>query len=222
MHDRPSSHRHRRYASTNDKEIVMALKTLKITAADVDADGNYTGAADVTDWPGHIVIAEGLGTVLFATSLRAKGRIVAGADSGIESALDIEAGEGIGVGLGVKAGRNIKAKWSVVAGLDVKSGRDIVSDFGSVVAGRAIAAMWSVTAALHIVAGRGVMAGLSVKAGLSVCAQWVLSNNLTFDGPGEWRTLSAEEIKIRAELRGGTIAYGVHVAPPAACKERQL
>jgi len=173
-------------------EIVMALKTLKITAADVDADGNYTGAADVTDWPGHIVIAKGLGTVRFATSLRAKGLIVAGTYSGIV------------------------AREDVVAGLDVRSGRDIVSDFGSIVAGRAIRATWSVTAALHIVARRGVMAGLSVKAGISVCAQWVYSNNLIFNGPGEWRTLSADEMEIRAELRGGTIAYGTHIAPPAA------
>ncbi len=92
----------------------MAMPTHTITADQI-TDGLYTGSVDVTDYAGHIVIAETLGTVRFSGYVRAKGRVEAKAGSGISAGDGISAGSGISAGWGISAGRGIKAKWVDVA-----------------------------------------------------------------------------------------------------------
>jgi hypothetical protein len=83
--------------------------TLTITAADLDADGFYTGTENVSHWPGAIVIEADLGTVRFRGTLRATTYIKATAGSGIVAGSGIEAGEGIKAGLGIEVDDGIKA-----------------------------------------------------------------------------------------------------------------
>lgn len=98
----------------------MAMPTHTITADQI-TDGLYTGSVDVTDYAGHIVIAENLGTVRFSGYVRAKGRVEAKAGSsisagdGISAGSSISAGWGISAGYGISAGWGIKAKWVDVA-----------------------------------------------------------------------------------------------------------
>ncbi len=155
---------------------------LRITADDIDAEGNYVGAADVTDWGGSIEIAADLGCVRFRDVLRAKFSIRALAGTGIEAGWGIEAGEGIEAGWGIKAGEGIEA------GLGIEAGEGIE-------------------------AGWGIKACLGIEAGFSISAKWVSSRIRIFAGTCIWRQPEPEEMQVRAELRGGTIAFGGHVPP---------
>ena len=133
------------------------MKTLVITQDLLNANGEYIGADEVSQFDGHIEIAADLGVVKFSAGLRATGRIRSGAGSGIK------AGEGIEAGGGIKAGLSINSKT--------------------------------------------VAAGLRIFAGLYM-----------------WRIPEPQEMEIKAELRGGTIAHGNHVteatkAVPAGDKE---
>ena len=112
---------------------------LKITAADIDADGFYIGQADVTDYPGHIEIAAGLGWVRFKARLSAKFSITA------------KAGTGIKAGLGIKAGAGIEAGWGIEAGSGIEAGEGIEAGDG-IEAGFSISAKW-VSSRLRIFAG---------------------------------------------------------------------
>ena len=122
----------------------MAMPTHTITADQI-TDGLYTGSVDVTDYAGHIVIAENLGTVRFSGYVRAKGRVVAGAGSGINAGLGIKAGSGINAGWGINAGEGINAGWGINAGLGIKAGSGINAGWG-------IKAKW-VDVALRIFVG---------------------------------------------------------------------
>ena len=77
------------------------MKTLKLTAEHFDPDNNYIGEVDLSDYPGHIEIAAGLGNVKFRR-ITAKGWLVAGSG--------IKAGEGIEAGLGIKAGDHLQTE----------------------------------------------------------------------------------------------------------------
>jgi hypothetical protein len=77
------------------------MKTLKLTAEHFDPDNNYIGEVDLSDYPGHIEIAAGLGNVKFRR-ITAKGWLVAGSG--------IKAGEGIKAGLGIKAGDHLQTE----------------------------------------------------------------------------------------------------------------
>ena len=149
--------------------ITQRMKTLVITQDLLNANGEYIGADEVSQFDGHIEIAADLGVVKFSAGLRATGRIRSGAGSGIKAGEGIEAGEGIKAGEGIEAGGGIKA------GLSINS--------------------------------KTVAAGLRIFAGLYM-----------------WRIPEPQEMEIKAELRGGTIAHGNHVteatkAVPAGDKE---
>ena len=70
------------------------MNTIRLTAEHFKDTGKwfkeYCGEVDVTNYDGHIEIDGGLGWVGFA-SLKASGRIAAGAGSGIEAGWGIEA-----------------------------------------------------------------------------------------------------------------------------------
>lgn len=89
------------------------MKTLKLTAEHFDPDNNYIGEVDLSDYPGHIEIAAGLGNVKFRR-ITAKGWLVAGsgikAGEGIKAGWGIEAGSGIEAGLGIKAGDHLQTE----------------------------------------------------------------------------------------------------------------
>lgn len=83
------------------------MKTLKLTAEHFKKEAGsyfslYIGKDNVSDFDGHIEIADGLGWVRFEGDVKAKGSIVVGVGSGIEAGGGIEAGEGI------------KACWGIV------------------------------------------------------------------------------------------------------------
>lgn len=92
------------------------LETLTITKSDLDADNFYIGAANVSDWSGHIEIAADLGVVNFKARLMARGRIVAEAGTGIKAGLGIEAGWGIEAGLSISC-KVIASGLRIFAGL---------------------------------------------------------------------------------------------------------
>lgn len=85
------------------------MDILEITEDMLDASNNYIGEIDVSDFAGHIHLAEQLGRVRFR-AIAALGRVFAPAGSGIKAGWGIEAGEGIKAGLGIEAGLSISAK----------------------------------------------------------------------------------------------------------------
>ena len=64
-----------------------------------------------------------------------------------------------------------------------------------------------------IKAGWGIEAGDGIKAGLSITAKWVGARFRIFAGICLWKLPDPGEDEIRAELRGGIIAFGKHVPP---------
>lgn len=62
-----------------------------------------------------------------------------------------------------------------------------------------------------IEAGGGIKAGWGIKAGSGIEAKWILTPLRIFAGLCLWRLPNPEEMEIRGELRGGTIAHGTHV-----------
>ena len=208
----------------------MAYDTiLHITAADLDKDGYYIGSTDVSaEFDGSIEIAADLGRVVFKTSIRAKYSIRAMSHSGIEAGLDIKAGWGIEAGWGIKAGFDIKAGLDIKAGrgieagLDIKAGRGIEAGGRGIKAGRGIEAGlgieagWGIKAGFDIKAGLGIEAGRGIEAGLSIVGVWISARLRVFAGLCAWRLPDESEMEIRAELRGGIIAFGTHVPPTAA------
>jgi hypothetical protein len=91
------------------------MKTLIITKKDLDADNYYVG--DKNEFDGHIELEANLGWVRFKRSLKATGKIVAEAGTGIEAGWGIKAGTGIEAGWGIEAGTGIKARLRIFAGL---------------------------------------------------------------------------------------------------------
>ncbi len=87
------------------------MDTLKITKADLDGDGYYTGTALDSVYDGHIEIAAGLGYVRFRKTIAVRGRVVALTGSGIK------AGEGIEAGLSIVCRAWLTARLRVFAGL---------------------------------------------------------------------------------------------------------
>ena len=94
------------------------METLKITKADIEA-GKYIGTA--LEFDGHIEFEASLGWLKFL-SIKAGGRILAKAGTGIKAGWGIEAGEGIEAGWGIKAGTGIEAGWGIEAGEGIKAG----------------------------------------------------------------------------------------------------
>jgi len=78
------------------------MEILRITTADI-RDGAYIKSA--VDVDGHVELDPSLGWVMFA-SIRVKGHIWVGDDTGIMASDRIEVGEGISGGLGVRADPN--------------------------------------------------------------------------------------------------------------------
>ena len=83
-------------------EIAPRLHTLHITKRHV-RDGVYVGETDVSDWKGHIRLAEDLGIVQFNTTIRATGRIEALDGTGIKVNGGIEYGLSLETSLGARA-----------------------------------------------------------------------------------------------------------------------
>jgi len=166
----------------------MQMLPTHIVTADQLTDGLYTGSVDLTAFNGHIEIAAGLGWVRFSGHVAAAGRIRALAGSGIE------AGEGIKAGSGIEAGEGIKAGWGIKAGEGIKAGLGIEAGSG-------------------IEAGLGIEAGSGIEAGFSIAAPWVSAALRIFVGLCLWREPTPDEMQLRAELRGGVLAFGEHVPP---------
>ena len=146
------------------------MNIYKLTAADFDTDGNYTGDVDVADCDGHIEIVAGLGWCRFP-AMRAAGSIIAGSGSGIT------AGEGITAGSGIKAGNGIDAGWGITAGNGIDAGWGITAGLGitagwGIKAGNGITAGWGITAGEGITAGSGIKAGTGIDAGSGITAGW--------------------------------------------------
>ena len=99
------------------------METLKITKNELNANNEYIGSVDVSNFDGHIEIAALLGYVKFK-SLKVAGSIIALAGSGIE------AGDGIEAGWGIEAGDGIKAGWGIEAGSGIKAGLGIEAGWG--------------------------------------------------------------------------------------------
>ena len=95
------------------------MKTLKITQKDLNANNEYIGKMDVTNFNGNIEIDESLGCVLFK-SISVTGYLWARAGSGIKAGWGIKAGSGIKAGLGIEAGSGIKAGLSITCRLSLK------------------------------------------------------------------------------------------------------
>ena len=87
------------------------METLKLTRADFDENLLYCGPTDVSDYSGHLEIAEGLGWVRFSAGLNVLGEIVVGLRSGIE------AGGGIKAALTIGCKLTLSAKFSIFAGI---------------------------------------------------------------------------------------------------------
>ena len=98
------------------------METLKITKLDLNANNEYIGKTDVTNFYGNIEIDKKLGYIIFPTSLFAKGYIYAKAGSGIEAGWGIKAGEGIKAGSGIEAGLSITCKLSLCVKYRIFSG----------------------------------------------------------------------------------------------------
>jgi hypothetical protein len=95
------------------------METLKITKKDLNANNEYIGKTDVTNYNGNIEIDESLNIVKFSKNISAKGYIYAKAGSGIEAGSGIKAGSGITAGEGIEAGSGIKAGEGITAGLSI-------------------------------------------------------------------------------------------------------
>ena len=100
----------------------------------------------------------------------------------------------------IERGTGIKAGEGIAAGLGIK-------------AGNGITAGWGITAGEDITAGLGIEAGWGIKAGFSISAKFVVARLRIFVGLCPWRLPKPEECELRAELRGGTLAFGTHVPP---------
>ena len=98
------------------------MKEYTITRKDIDANGNYIGKTDLSDFDGTIRSEGGLGTIKFSGYLIAKGGIYFEAGDGIEAGWGIEAGLGIEAGCGIQAGcgitcKTLSSKLRIFAGL---------------------------------------------------------------------------------------------------------
>lgn len=71
----------------------------------------------------------------------------------------------------------------------------------------------SATLSVTAQAGSGIEAGEGIKAGFSISGGWVFSGMRIFAGTCLWHSPNAEDMEVRAELRGGVIAFGNHIAP---------
>ena len=96
------------------------MKTLKITAKDLDKNNKYIGKEELSDWgnpfDGNIEIDENLGYVNFEKSLVVSGSIVAKAGSGIKAGWGIKAGSGIEAGLSIICKLSLSFKYNLFAG----------------------------------------------------------------------------------------------------------
>ena len=109
-----------------------------VTKDQLNADNEYIGTVDLSNFDGAIEIGADLGWVKFKALVATK-YIVAKAGSGIEAGWGIEAGSDIKAGWGIKAGEGIEAGWGIKAGWGIE-------------AGLKISAKW-ITAKLRIFAG---------------------------------------------------------------------
>ena len=64
-----------------------------------------------------------------------------------------------------------------------------------------------------IEAGDGIKAGEGIVAGLSIHSKWIDCRLRIFAGLVNHRSPQLGDDEIRAEIRGGEIAFGNHVAP---------
>ena len=156
-------------------------------------DGLYIGPS-LANVEGDITVATNLGWFTVEGPIAATGNIC------IERGTGIKAGEGIAAGLGITAG------WSITAGWGITAGEGIAAGLG-------ITAGWGITAGEDITAGLGIEAGWGIKAGFSISAKFVVARLRIFVGLCPWRLPKPEECELRAELRGGTLAFGTHVPP---------
>ena len=77
----------------------------------------------------------------------------------------------------------------------------------------------NVSMKLTALAGSGIKAGWGIKAGLSIAAKWLQTPLRIFAGLCIWKIPAPDEMTIKAELRKGTIAFGLHVPPEANASE---
>lgn len=185
------------------------MNTLKLTAKDFKKSdsywSDYIGEVDVTDYDGHIEIDANLGWVRFAQSIRADGRILALAGTGIEAGMFIEAGWSIKAGTSIKAGMDIKAGGNIKARTSIKAGWGIKAR-GNIEAGT------SIEAGESIEAGGGIKTETGIKAGLSItCKLSLVATATIFAGVCYWRRADESEKTITcAKLEGGaTVEYGI-------------
>ena len=172
------------------------MKIHLITKDQLDADNNYIGKVDLSDFDGAIESAGYLGWVK-VKSLKAKFYILFRAGSGIK------AGEGIKAGLGIKAGSGIKAGLGIKAGEGIRAGLGIKAGVG-------------IEAGLGIKAGWGIEAGEGIEAGFSICAKTLSCKLRIFAGLCLWRLPTKEETQVVVEkLENGQIAFGELVIKPA-------
>lgn len=99
-------------------------------------------------------------------------------------------------GSGIEAGSNIETGGSIEAGEGIEAG-------GSIEAGQGI------EAGAGIEAGSNIVTGGSIKAGFSIIAKFISCKLRIFAGSCLWKIPSESEMEIKAEVRSGTIAYGI-------------
>ena len=183
------------------------MKVHLITRDQLDADNNYIGEVDLTDFDGAIEAEENLGSVRFK-SIKAKFHILFRAGTGIKAGWGIEAGTGIEAGAGIEAGWGIDASAGIKAGWGIKAGSGIEAGAG-IKAGAGIEAGSGIEAGAGIKAGAGIEAGIGIEAGLSITGEWISGGLRIFAGICLWRTPEQEEMQIKCgELRKGTVAFG--------------
>ena len=175
------------------------MKTLKITAKDLDKDNYYIGTEDFSEcskkYDGNIEIEGSLGTVRFKKGIHASYSIIANTGSGINAGWGINAGYGISAGYGIRAGRGINAGWGISAGRGISAGDGIS-------------------------AGYGVNAGYGIRAKLELSASYNI-----FAGTSRHIKAEGDDKKITCgKLVKGTIAYGdlVETRLPTETKEESL
>lgn len=135
------------------------MNVLKITREMLNANNEYIGATDVSDFDGAIEIEPNLGIVRFKISLRATKDIYAKTGSGIKTSGDIIAGEYIIAIWGdLDAGGNINAGSDVGAGGNIGVGGGIISGW-MIEAGGDISAGGNINAHGGIISGGGISFG---------------------------------------------------------------
>lgn len=102
----------------------------------------------------------------------------------VRGSITVAAGIWLRVRGGIEAGEGIKAGGGIEAGWGIKAGRGIE-------------------------AGGGIEAGWGIEAGLSITAKWIACPLRIFAGLCLWRLPTPAEMEVRAEVRSGTVAYGV-------------